>query len=126
MTYLSYNGSIPSFKTIDLMVGQHCHYTYIFFLVILILSIPDFFKFFLLNFITCFPQLWERLRGSLEERSRRTTFCASGLHPNGTCSCGTFSRSEESGIHASISRIVMLAEALFEVVFFLLMKDLDF
>ncbi|XXG64637.1 hypothetical protein AAC387_Pa05g2533 [Persea americana] len=60
-------------------------------------------------------ELWERLRGSLEERRRRTTFCASGLHPNGTCSCETFSRSEESGIHASISRIVMLAEALFEV-----------
>ncbi|XP_077216641.1 uncharacterized protein LOC143851181 [Tasmannia lanceolata] len=60
-------------------------------------------------------EFWERLRGGLDESSGRTTFCASGLHPAGTCSCETFLMAEESGTRASISRIVMLAEALFEV-----------
>ncbi|KAG9456209.1 hypothetical protein H6P81_000717 [Aristolochia fimbriata] len=60
-------------------------------------------------------QFWERLRGSLDENRGRTTFCASGLHPDGTCSCEAFFMSEESGTRASISRIVLLAEALFEV-----------
>ncbi|XP_010244859.1 PREDICTED: uncharacterized protein LOC104588570 isoform X2 [Nelumbo nucifera] len=61
------------------------------------------------------PEIWERHRGDLDESGRRTTFCASGLHPDGTCSCGSFLVTEESGTRASISRIVMLAEALFEV-----------
>ncbi|XP_010244797.1 PREDICTED: uncharacterized protein LOC104588534 [Nelumbo nucifera] len=60
-------------------------------------------------------EIWERLRGGFDENGRRTTFCASGLHPDGTCSCGSFLVAEESGTRASISRIVMLAEALFEV-----------
>ncbi|XP_068648380.1 uncharacterized protein [Aristolochia californica] len=60
-------------------------------------------------------QFWERLRGSLDENRGRTAFCASGLHPDGTCSCEAFLMPEESGTRASISRIVMLAEALFEV-----------
>ncbi|KAJ8634878.1 hypothetical protein MRB53_009145 [Persea americana] len=60
-------------------------------------------------------EIWERLHGGLDERRGRTTFCASGLHPDGTCSCETVLISEESSSRASISRIVMLAEALFEV-----------
>lgn len=59
-------------------------------------------------------EIWERLRVNLDERRGGTAFCASGIHPDGTCSCGTFLMSE-SGTRASISRIVMLAEALFEV-----------
>lgn len=59
-------------------------------------------------------EIWERLRAGLDENSRRTTFCPSGLHPDGTCSCESFVMSEDSGTRA-ISRIVMLAEALFEV-----------
>lgn len=51
-----------------------------------------------------------------EERRRETALCASGLHPDdGTCSCGSFFSAEESNTLASISRIIMLAEALFEV-----------
>ncbi|KAL5698432.1 RING-type E3 ubiquitin transferase [Ranunculus cassubicifolius] len=59
-------------------------------------------------------EIWERFRGSLDETSQRTAFCASGLHPDGTCSCESF-LAEESSTRGSISRIVMLAEALFEV-----------
>ena len=61
-------------------------------------------------------QIWERLRGGLDEGSRRTTTCPTGLHPDGMCSCDSL-MAEESSTRASISRIVMLAEALFEVVF---------
>lgn len=53
--------------------------------------------------------------GGLNEGSRETTFCASGLHPEGTCSCGSNFTAEESTTLASISRIIMLADALFEV-----------
>ncbi|KAM7477207.1 hypothetical protein LguiB_024450 [Lonicera macranthoides] len=61
-------------------------------------------------------EIWDRLRGSRNGRDRRTMVCPSGLHPDGTaCTCESVSMSEESGAHASISRIVMLAEALFEV-----------
>ncbi|PIA45644.1 hypothetical protein AQUCO_01600101v1 [Aquilegia coerulea] len=60
-------------------------------------------------------EIWERFRGGLDDSSRRTTFCASGLHPDGTCSCESFLTAEESSTRGSISRIVMLAEALFEV-----------
>lgn len=62
-------------------------------------------------------QIWERLRGSLDDSGRRNTTCPSGLHPDGTCSCESVLTNEESSTRASISRIVMLAEALFEVVF---------
>ncbi|XP_011093487.1 uncharacterized RING finger protein C4G3.12c-like [Sesamum indicum] len=57
----------------------------------------------------------ERLLGGLNEGDRQTTFCASGLHLDGTCSCDSFFTAEESRSLASISRIIMLAEALFEV-----------
>ncbi|CAN1182641.1 E3 ubiquitin-protein ligase RNF13 [Linum perenne] len=60
-------------------------------------------------------EIWERLVGSLGENERRTTLCPSGLHPDGTCSCESLLTSGESSTRASISRIVMLAEALFEV-----------
>ncbi|KAH7569127.1 hypothetical protein JRO89_XS06G0110400 [Xanthoceras sorbifolium] len=60
-----------------------------------------------------YPAIWERLRAGLDD-NRRTSFCPSGLHPDGTCSCESFVMSEESSTRA-ISRIVMLAEALFEV-----------
>nr|XP_048322515.1 RING-H2 finger protein ATL66-like [Ziziphus jujuba var. spinosa] len=57
--------------------------------------------------------VWERLRGGLDESSRRNAFCPSGFHPDGSCSCESFLMTEESTTRASISRIVMLAEALF-------------
>ncbi|KAK8697399.1 hypothetical protein V6N13_113550 [Hibiscus sabdariffa] len=60
-------------------------------------------------------EIWERLRRGHDENSRRTTFCPSGLHPDGTCSCDSLLMTDESSARASISRIVMLAEALFGV-----------
>ncbi|KAL7233797.1 hypothetical protein ACSBR1_017415 [Camellia fascicularis] len=60
-------------------------------------------------------EISERIRSGQDEGGRQTTFCASGLHPDGTCSCDAFFTGEESSTYASISRIVMLAEALFEV-----------
>ncbi|XVE71568.1 hypothetical protein DITRI_Ditri10aG0161600 [Diplodiscus trichospermus] len=60
-------------------------------------------------------EIWERLRGGHDENSRRTTFCPSGLHADGSCSCDSLLMTDESSARASISRIVMLAEALFEV-----------
>ncbi|CAM6125114.1 unnamed protein product [Calypogeia fissa] len=41
--------------------------------------------------------------------------CTSGGHHHAQCSCGLHSSAEESSTRASISRIIMLAEALFEV-----------
>ncbi|XWS17045.1 hypothetical protein CRYUN_Cryun33cG0034000 [Craigia yunnanensis] len=60
-------------------------------------------------------EIWERLHGGYDENSWRTTFCPSGLHPDGTCSCDSLLMTDESSAPASISHIVMLAEALFEV-----------
>lgn len=60
-------------------------------------------------------QIWERLRSSLSENSQQNLSCPSGIHPIGPCSCDSFSRIERSSTRASISRIIMLAEALFEV-----------
>ncbi|XP_031284826.1 uncharacterized protein LOC116143520 isoform X1 [Pistacia vera] len=59
-------------------------------------------------------EIWDRLRSGLDENGRRTNFCPSGIHPDGSCSCESFMMSDESNSRA-ISRIVMLAEALFEV-----------
>lgn len=67
---------------------------------------------------SCMLQILERVRGSLDDNGRQNTACPSGLHPDGMCSCESFLMSEESSTRASISRIVMLAEALFEVIFF--------
>ncbi|XP_039058589.1 uncharacterized protein LOC120202186 isoform X1 [Hibiscus syriacus] len=60
-------------------------------------------------------EIWERLRGGNDENSRPTTFCPSGIHPDGSCSCDSYLRTDEPSARVSISRIVMLAEALFEV-----------
>uniref|UniRef100_A0A2N9FKX4 RING-type domain-containing protein n=1 Tax=Fagus sylvatica TaxID=28930 RepID=A0A2N9FKX4_FAGSY len=60
-------------------------------------------------------EIWERLRGSLDDNGRRNTTCPSGIHQDGRCSCDSTSTNEESSTRASISRIVMLAEALFEM-----------
>ncbi|GAB2289133.1 hypothetical protein Dimus_023436 [Dionaea muscipula] len=56
-------------------------------------------------------QLLDRMRGGTVGSGLQTT-CPLGLHPDDTCSCEL---DEETGTRASISRIVMLAEALFEV-----------
>ncbi|KAL3535951.1 hypothetical protein ACH5RR_004412 [Cinchona calisaya] len=61
-------------------------------------------------------EMWERSRDVGQNGTdRRAATCPAGIHPNGACSCGSMLRPEESGGRASISRIVMLAEALFEV-----------
>jgi len=44
-----------------------------------------------------------------------TAACPLGIHPIGRCTCDSFLIAEESSARASISRIVMLTEALFEV-----------
>ncbi|KAF8730098.1 hypothetical protein HU200_017065 [Digitaria exilis] len=44
-----------------------------------------------------------------------TTTCPLGIHQIGRCTCDSFLIAEESSARASISRIVMLTEALFEV-----------
>lgn len=62
-------------------------------------------------------QLLDRFRNFGQNRSgRRTATCALDIHPDGTCACRSTLRAEDSGTRARISRIVMLAEALFEVV----------
>ncbi|MED6222505.1 hypothetical protein PIB30_065109 [Stylosanthes scabra] len=60
-------------------------------------------------------EIWERLRGGLDDFGRLNSSCPSGLHADGMCSCESLPTAEESSTRASISRIVMLAEALFEV-----------
>ncbi|KAF5742046.1 hypothetical protein HS088_TW09G00085 [Tripterygium wilfordii] len=60
-------------------------------------------------------EIWERIHSDIDESGRRTTYCPSGLHAEGSCSCDSFLTTEEPNTRASISRIVMLAEALFEV-----------
>ncbi|XP_078157934.1 uncharacterized protein LOC144553582 isoform X2 [Carex rostrata] len=53
----------------------------------------------------------DRRRAGFHERHRNVSpVCPTGLHPDGMCVCRAFSSAE-----ASISRIVMLTEALFEV-----------
>ncbi|PIN08651.1 hypothetical protein CDL12_18779 [Handroanthus impetiginosus] len=59
--------------------------------------------------------MWERLRGNLDSNDHPTAACPRGIHGDGSCSCQSSSSAEESGARAGISRIVMLAEALFEV-----------
>ncbi|KAK6944409.1 Zinc finger, RING-type [Dillenia turbinata] len=60
-------------------------------------------------------EMWEILHSGLDEGNPGNVNCPSGLHPDGRCSCDSFFMAEFSSTHASISRIVMLAEALFEV-----------
>lgn len=61
--------------------------------------------------------MWERLPAGLIASDHRSVTCPSGIHTDGPCTCETILMSRESGSRASISRIVMLAEALFEVTF---------
>ncbi|KAG8363477.1 hypothetical protein BUALT_Bualt19G0026500 [Buddleja alternifolia] len=60
-------------------------------------------------------EISERNLGGFSEGGQQTAFCASGLHPDGTCSCDSFFTAEEYRSLASISRIITLAETLFEV-----------
>ncbi|XP_020240971.1 uncharacterized protein LOC109819603 [Asparagus officinalis] len=60
-------------------------------------------------------EIRERLRVGSNNDRRQTNFCPSGLHPDGRCTCDSLFMHEESSTRASISRIVLLAEALFEV-----------
>ncbi|KAK6151669.1 hypothetical protein DH2020_014304 [Rehmannia glutinosa] len=60
-------------------------------------------------------EIWERLRGGLDATDHPTAVCPRGIHADGSCSCQSSSSAEESGPRAGISRIVMLAEALFEI-----------
>ncbi|KAF7154400.1 hypothetical protein RHSIM_Rhsim01G0052300 [Rhododendron simsii] len=60
-------------------------------------------------------EVWGRLQDRRERVNPQTGICPSGLHSDGTCSCGAILM-VESSTRASISRIVMLAEALFEVI----------
>lgn len=48
---------------------------------------------------------------------QNTAACPLGIHQIGRCTCNSFFIAEESSARASISRIVMLTEALFEVSF---------
>ncbi|KAL2929892.1 E3 ubiquitin-protein ligase RNF13 [Bienertia sinuspersici] len=56
-------------------------------------------------------EFWDRLRGTATEHSHRTS-CPLDLHPDGLCTCEL---DEEASALSSISRIILLAEALFEV-----------
>ncbi|CAA0819951.1 RING/U-box superfamily protein [Striga hermonthica] len=60
-------------------------------------------------------EIWERLGGGLDSTDHSTAACPRGIHTGGSCSCLSSSSAEEPGTRAGISRIVMLAEALFEV-----------
>ncbi|XP_060219061.1 uncharacterized protein LOC132645841 isoform X1 [Lycium barbarum] len=55
------------------------------------------------------------LEGLGGSRVPQQNLCSSGLHPDGTCSCEPLLTTEDFSTLASISRIIMLAEALFEV-----------
>lgn len=59
-------------------------------------------------------ELWS---GSVDSINHRMAVCPRGIHADGSCSCHPGFSAEESGSSArsGISRIVMLAEALFEV-----------
>nr|XP_043621045.1 E3 ubiquitin-protein ligase RLIM-like [Erigeron canadensis] len=60
-------------------------------------------------------QMSERGLGSFDEHEHQTRFCASGLHREGRCSCGRSFVGEETASFGSISRVVLLAQALSEV-----------
>ncbi|KAI7756847.1 hypothetical protein M8C21_025032 [Ambrosia artemisiifolia] len=57
-------------------------------------------------------QMSERGLGGVDEHAR---LCASGRHRDGTCSCGSSFMGEEAGTLGTISRVVLLAQALSEV-----------
>ena len=62
----------------------------------------------------------ERFHDVRDEQGWQASLCPAGLHPNGTCSCEPSSVVEEPNSHSSISQIILLTDALFEVNGFLL------
>lgn len=63
-------------------------------------------------------QIREHRRAVFDSGNEQSTAaCPLGIHPIGRCTCDSFLIAEESSARASISRIVMLTEALFEVSF---------
>nr|GMC61233.1 E3 ubiquitin-protein ligase RLIM-like [Ipomoea batatas]GMC65123.1 E3 ubiquitin-protein ligase RLIM-like [Ipomoea batatas] len=60
-------------------------------------------------------EVQERLHSGITASNNPIANCPSGIHLDGACSCESVLMTDESGSRASISRIVMLAEALFEV-----------
>ncbi|KAL3571786.1 hypothetical protein D5086_025690, partial [Populus alba] len=57
----------------------------------------------------------ERFHDVRDEQGWDASLCPAGLHRNGTCLCEPSSVAEESSSHASISQIILLTDALFEV-----------
>ncbi|KAF9668737.1 hypothetical protein SADUNF_Sadunf14G0034700 [Salix dunnii] len=57
----------------------------------------------------------ERFHDVRDEQGWQASLCPAGLHPNGTCSCEPSSVVEEPNSHSSISQIILLTDALFEV-----------
>jgi hypothetical protein len=61
-------------------------------------------------------QIREHRRAVFDSGNEQSTAaCPLGIHQVGRCTCDSFLIAEESSARASISRIVMLTEALFEV-----------
>jgi hypothetical protein len=61
-------------------------------------------------------QIREHHRAVFDSGNQQSTAaCPLGIHQVGRCTCDSFLIAEESSARASISRIVMLTEALFEV-----------
>ncbi|KAJ4847649.1 hypothetical protein Tsubulata_002762 [Turnera subulata] len=63
-----------------------------------------------------FRDVRDRFHDVRDRQSWQTSLCSTGLHPRGTCSCEhSFGTAEEASRGARFSQIVMLADALFEV-----------
>jgi hypothetical protein len=61
-------------------------------------------------------QIREHCRAIFDSgNGQNTAACPLGIHQIGRCTCDSFLVAEESSARASVSRIVMLTEALFEV-----------
>lgn len=60
-------------------------------------------------------EIWESIRRSSDGSHLRTRRCPSGLHSYGTCFCDPTLMAENARPPASLARIVMLAQTLFEV-----------
>ncbi|KVH88309.1 hypothetical protein Ccrd_024162 [Cynara cardunculus var. scolymus] len=60
-------------------------------------------------------EIWESIRRGSDESHLRTHICPSGHHSYGTCFCDPTSMAENGRPPATLSRIIMLAETLFEV-----------
>uniref|UniRef100_A0A2P2KBE1 Uncharacterized protein MANES_05G058100 n=1 Tax=Rhizophora mucronata TaxID=61149 RepID=A0A2P2KBE1_RHIMU len=60
-------------------------------------------------------EMSERFHDANDEQGSPMSLCVAGLHPCGTCSCRSSFMTEDSSNHGSISQVIMLADALFEV-----------